>query len=308
MSFIKKLKRILGIIKSFHEVKGIRNEIFINRMLTAKLMNKLNLQNSSEIIKNLHKAEFQVFSQWGDDGIIQFLINYLDIEDKRFVEFGVENYLESNTRYLLINDNWKGLCMDGSVESMNFVKDDPISWKYNLTSRASFITKENINDILLEENFTGDLGLFHIDIDGNDYWIWEALKVVNPIIMIVEYNSVFGPKNMWTIPYKSDFYRLNHHYSNMFYGVSLNALCKLADEKGYYFICCNSNGNNAFFVRKDKIKDLVPLTAEQGYVKSMFREGKDKLGKLSYVSDDERLNALRGLVIYNIETNQLEKI
>ena len=216
----------------------------------------INRSQTSDIIDNLHLSEFKVFSQFGDDGIIQFLIDYLKIENKTFIEFGVENYKEANTRFLLINNNWKGLIMDGSEKNMNQVQQEDIYWRYDINALAAFITKDNINSLIINNGFEGEIGLLHIDIDGNDYWIWKEINCIQPIIVIVEYNSIFGCENSWSIPYDKDFYRTNYHYSNLYYGASLLSLCDLAEEKGYYFIGCNSNGNNAYFVRKDKISGL----------------------------------------------------
>jgi hypothetical protein len=272
-------------------------EIKINQGLI--LMNQNWYLKQREILDNITKAEFSVFSQWGDDGIIQFLINYLDIENKSFIEFGVETYNECNTRFLLINDNWRGLIFDGSIENIETVKNDDIYWRFNLTAKCEFITKDNINELLLKNGFEGEIGLLHIDIDGNDYWVWKAINVVNPVIVIVEYNSLFGSENPWTIPYDESFVRSASHESNLYYGTSLSSLCDLGSEKGYAFIGCNSNGNNAYFVRTDKLKDLRVLNVTEGYVKSQFSESRGENGVLTFVRDHKRIDVISGLEIYN---------
>ena len=99
--------------------------------------------------------------------------------------------------------------------------------------------------------FDHDLGLLHIDLDGNDYWIWKQIDKFAPRILILEYNSVFGSENSWTVPYQADFYRFNAHYSGLYWGASLPALVELSSAKGYDLVGCNSAGNNAYFVRKD---------------------------------------------------------
>lgn len=259
-------------------------------------------------IENLSDAEFKVFSQWGDDGIIQFLINYLSIENKTFIEFGVEDYQEANTRFLLVNDNWTGLVMDGSQQNISKIKQDEIYWKYDLRAIAAFITAENINKLIEEEGFTREIGLLHIDIDGNDYWIWNALQIVDPVIMIVEYNSVFGSERAITIPYSHDFYRFDAHYSGLYAGASLKALCNLAKIKGYDFIGCNSAGNNAYFVKKGYGKDLKVLDSVSGYIESRFRESRDKTGILDYKRGEDRMEIIKDMPIFNVETNRIEKI
>ena len=103
------------------------------------------LNNQKENIASLDEVEFQVFSQRGEDGVIQYIINKIEIPNKVFVEFGVETYTESNTRFLLMNNNWSGLIIDGSKKNINFIKRDFIYWKYDITALESFITKDNIN-------------------------------------------------------------------------------------------------------------------------------------------------------------------
>ena len=116
---------------------------------------------------NIQDAEFSVFSQWGDDGIIQYLIHTIGITNKTFIEFGVENYREANTRFLLINNNWKGLVIDGSEKNIQYIKNDAISWNYSLNAVAKFITKENLNSLIENNGFKGEIGILHIDVDGD---------------------------------------------------------------------------------------------------------------------------------------------
>ena len=259
-------------------------------------------------VQPFSKVEFQVFSQWGDDGIIQYLINYLDIETKVFIEFGVQDYKESNTRFLLINNNWSGLVMDGDEANINSIKRDSLYWRYDLRAKKAFVTSENINTLLTEEGITGNIGLLHIDIDGNDYWIWKSIDVISPDIVIMEYNSVFGCDRAITIPYAPNFVRTSAHYSNLYAGSSLLALCDLAESKGYCLVGSNSAGNNAYFVKKEMIRDLKPLTAKEGYVESKFRESRDKKGELTYLRAEERLNLISGMPIYNTREDKTEEL
>lgn len=267
----------------------------------------INCQMMSKIEK-LEDSEFSIFSQFQDDGIIQFLIRQLRSIKHVFVEFGVENYLESNTRFLLQNNNWTGLIMDGNKKNIEMIKTHHFYWKHDLTAVHSFVTAENINNLLESHLSTPEVGLLHIDIDGNDYWIWKAIESIDPQIVIVEYNSVFGSERAITIPYFQDFQRTKYHYTNLYAGSSLLALCDLADLKGYYFVGSNSAGNNAYFVKKEFIGDLKVLSAAEGYVSSKFRESRDERGNLSYLRSNERLTAIRGLPVFNTRTNQMEQL
>lgn len=299
------LKKIFaGLTNQLHtqytKVIASNNE---TKLLIGKLLsNNLKLGQ----VKNIHDAEFKIFSQWGDDGIIQYLINRIDIPVKRSVEFGVADYTESNTRFLLLNNNWSGLVMDCSADNIDFIKSDEIYWKYDLTAIQIFATAENINSTLTAAGFTGDVGLLHIDIDGNDYWIWKAIDCLSPVIAIIEYNSLFGPDRAITIPYDPEFDRVKAHHSGLYAGASLPALCDLAHEKGYSFVGSNSAGNNAYFVRNDRLGTMQPLTVEEGYVASKFREHRDKNGRLTFLSGKEAIKSITNMRVFNTRTNEME--
>ncbi|HET6178185.1 MAG TPA: hypothetical protein VFE61_14715 [Candidatus Sulfotelmatobacter sp.] len=251
----------------------------------------------------LKRAGFGVFSQFDEDGIIQFLISHVEIKNQTFIEFGVEHYEESNTRFLLINDNWQGMVMDGSQENVDYIKNDRVSRKYDLQAYCEFITKENINELIRRSGFNEDLGLLSVDIDGNDYWVWEAIDSIRPRLVVAEYNSVFGLDPVST-PYQADFLRTKAHHSNLYYGCSLAALTHLATRKGYLFTGSNLRGNNAFFVRKDIAGSLPQLTAQEGYVRSHFKESRDAKGNLTYLTGAARRKVIAHLPVVNVITGQ----
>ena len=141
---------------------------------------------------DLREAEFRAFSQWGEDGIIQFLLRQVKVECEIFVEFGVESYVEANTRFLLTNNNWSGLVLDGSAENIRRIKKSGIYWQHNLKAVEAFITRDNINALLVENGISDDIGLLSVDIDGNDYWVWQAIDAISPAIVVLEYNARFG--------------------------------------------------------------------------------------------------------------------
>ena len=277
-----------------------------------------------ESIKGFSDVEFSVFSQFGDDGIIQWLIHRLPDLNKTFVEFGVGDYQEANTRFLLMNDNWSGLVMDSSSRTSKRSSGILSRWNHDLQSECAIVTAENINQLLLDHGFEGDIGLLHIDIDGNDYWVWRAITAVRPAIAIMEYNSVFGAERAITIPYDPKFSRRRRvtpeglpgshtlrrgdRISNLYFGASLPALCDLAHSKGYEFVGSNSAGNNAFFLRSDLHHGLKPLSAAEGYVVSKFAESTDSKGRLNYLRGEQRLASLRGLPVVNTRTGAEEEL
>ena len=254
---------------------------------------------------SLHDVEFKVFSQFGDDGIIQYLIHRVAPLPDTFVEFGVENYRESNTRFLLLNNNWRGLVLDGNQKCIDQIRRDEIYWRHTLIARQAWITRDNINELVRNAGFSGEVGLLSIDIDGNDYWVWEKLDIVDPVIVIVEYNSVFGPDLAVTIPYDANFSRFKAHYSGQFWGASLSALSLLAKRKGYSLVGCNSAGNNAYFIRNDKIDTLRALPVKEAFVEARWRDSRDKSGKLDHLTGAERFNAIAHLKVYDLSENKL---
>ncbi|HTS43352.1 MAG TPA: hypothetical protein VMH01_03075 [Puia sp.] len=260
--------------------------------------------NKNKKISGLGEVEFQVFSQRGEDGIIQYIISQVDIPNKIFVEFGVENYTESNTRFLLINNNWSGLVIDGDKKNIRFIKSDYIYWKYDITAYHSFITKKNINQLIHQYTDCRDIGLLSIDVDGNDYWIWEAIDVIEPRIVICEYNSAFGVQKKVSVPYADYFVRTKAHYSNLYFGASLAAFCHLAEKKGYDFIGTADPGVNAFFVRKDLSHPFAKYEAKENFHLSANRDSKDKKGRNSFLRHNERLPLIKELPLIDITTGQ----
>ncbi len=253
--------------------------------------------------RSIHEAEFQVFSQFGEDGIIQYLINNVPVANTTFIEFGVEDYREANTRFLLMNNNWKGLIIDAGTAHIDFLQrynHGRLLWSRDINAVSAFITRTNINDLIRRAGVSGDIGLLSIDIDGNDYWIFEEIDVVAPRIVIIEYNSIFGPDLSVTIPYRDDFERISAHYARLYFGASLAALCDLADAKGYAFVGSNGVDVNAFFVRRDIVGSLPVLSAHEGYVESRIRESRGIDGSNTYISDHrDRLRLIADMDVYD---------
>jgi hypothetical protein len=289
----------------------IREKIIWGGSRGQRQIETLLLQNGRLLSANQPKepisladTEFKVFSQWGEDGIIQWLIKTLPIENETFIEFGVEDYQEANTRFLLMNNNWSGMIIDGSRENMDSVKRSSIYWRYNLLAKDAFITKENINDLLACSGFKEDLGLLSVDIDGNDYWVLEAIEGFKPRILICELNPTFGYEKKVTIPYDASFYRTNAHYSNLYFGASLQAIKSLAERKGYCFIGTNLNANDAFFVRADLIQ-YIPETIRNNPIsyEVRSRESRDKNGKLTYISSaSEKLELIADKTMIDLDS------
>lgn len=253
-------------------------------------------------------AELTVFAQAGEDGIIQFLLRHVPVANPVFVEFGVEDYSEANTRFLLKHQGWAGLILDGSPQQIEAIRQDPIYWQYNLKAEAVFVDRETINEVFRRHGVGGDIGLLSVDIDGNDYWVWEAITTISPRIVICEYNSLWGCSRAVSIPYDRSFQRTAAHYSNLYFGASIRALEQLALRKGYRLVASNSLGTNLFFVRADLLGALPPLSAEQAYVASSVRQSRDQQGRLSFLEREAALRLIADLPLVDVESGALLRV
>lgn len=302
MNIIEILKNIKSaIIQLSHISESLED---LQQAIGRIEMRQVNLENSNDI----HDHEFKVFSQWGEDGIIQFLIDRVPIKNKIFVEFGIGDYTECNTRFLLKKNNWSGLVIDGSTKNIQRLRQDPLYWKYNLKSECAFIRKDNINRLISQNGVVGDIGILSIDIDGNDYWIWDTIDCIHPRIVICEYNSLFGATNKVTTPYSDNFVINKAHFSGLYWGASVGGFDYLARRKGYSLVGSNMQGNNIFFVRNDVLGDIPTYTPEQAHIKSQFRISRDQDGKLSFLDREAGLKLIVDMPLYEVDSGRTIKV
>jgi hypothetical protein len=273
------INKFLNFLKDNFKKKNLDHQNLI--LLIGQVHAKLNLNSNS---KNINDYEFKAFSQWGEDGIIDYLVSNIDIKNKTFIEFGVEHYEEANTKFLLLNKNWSGLIIDSSSDNINLIKKSDLYWKYSLEVICEFITKENINNIIQSSTLKKEVGILSIDIDGNDYWVWKEINVIEPSIVIIEYNARLGKEKPYVVPYDKNFQREKKHYSMIYYGASIQALVKLGREKGYALVCCNKAGNNAFFVKKELLNATIKENSiDEVFYANKFRESRNFKGELAYL-------------------------
>jgi uncharacterized protein YneR len=199
------------------------------------------------------RRRFKILSQNEEDGLILTLFKLIGATNRRFVDIGCGG-TGGNSGFLAQECGWSGLMVDG--DEGNIIKIKARYAGNGVKGLAAFVTKDNVNDLLKDEGYAGEIDLLSIDIDGNDYWIWDAVSVCSPRVVIMEYNWKFGPNSAVTIPYKADFHWRNDAFKG-YHGASLAALDKLGIKKGYRLIACDQAGVNAFFLRND-IKPDIP--------------------------------------------------
>ena len=291
------IQKILDMVPRLLSLDRRLDEVKINQGL---ILADLYRDKQSE---SLTDYEFKVFSQWGEDGILQHLTRHLHIRNHTFIEFGVEDFFESNCRFLLMKDLWHGFVIDGSPDNIKRLKTSPFYWKYPINSKASFITRENVVEILEESGFDKNVGILSVDVDGVDYHLLEVLKDWNASIVIVEYNSIFGSQRAVTVPYESEFQRTKKHRSNLYYGASLPAFAKLLNGRGYALVGVNSVGSNAFFVKRDLLNDRVKEQALKSCFRtSSFREARNEQGELTLMFAKDSLMAIKHLPLIDLES------
>lgn len=260
--FRKSIKRLMGINEESASILSYAQKIYY----LQRDRERRNILGGDKYKqrKNLNIHEFQVFSQSGQDGIIAEIFRRIGKTNMKFVEFGVGagGGMQNNSMYLLTQD-WSGLWIDGSESHFLNIKNKLNHFIANnkLIVENNYVTKDNIESILFKNNIPHEFDLLSVDVDGNDYYIWEAITNFQPRVVVIEYNSYFPSEVSWKVDYDSN--RVWDEASIEF-GASLKALSNLATTKGYELVACDLTGSDAFFVRKDCALDLfqTPSTPE----------------------------------------------
>jgi hypothetical protein len=241
--------------------------------------------------ERIRNSEFKVFSQHGEDGILAYIFSDIGVTNKTFLEFGITDGRQCNTANLSINFGWNGLLLEGDPAYARAARsyyqridrfDGP-----DVKVVECFVTKKNINDTITSSGMAGEIDLLSLDIDGNDYWIWEEINVISPRVVVIEYNASFGRKSI-SVNYDPDFSRFKKHWSGWYHGASLAALANLGEKKGYDLVCADCAGVNGFFVRKDIFKHkLEALSAEDAFYPQRKR--------LKVATEEQQFDAIKHL-------------
>jgi len=191
----------------------------------------------------LNQNEWQLFSQSGEDGLLQAILQDIGQVPNFCVEFGAGDGRWCNTS-LLLTQGWRGFWIEADKEKYKKIASLAVRFDGRLAVKHATVNIENVNRLL--SNVPHDFGVLSIDIDGNDYHVLEAIDK-SPAIVIIEYNGRFPPGFEWVMPYKPDYV----YDDGKLFGASLHSLMKLAEKKGYCLVATTLSGVNAFFVRED---------------------------------------------------------
>lgn len=210
-------------------------------------------------VPSITETGFRVFSQFEEDGKLLFIFSVLGMTNKTFVEFGSDDGINSNSANLYFHHGWTGLYMDGNPKAVErgkrFFSKYPHPHMFPPKFVCTYVNRENINRLLFEAGMTGEIGLLSIDIDGNDYWVWESIEIIKPQVVIIETHNEFGLNDI-VVPYDPDYVYPGLH--PVYHGASPTAMTKLANKKGYRLVGANELGYNFIFVKNGLADDLIP--------------------------------------------------
>lgn len=253
---IKKALKLL--VYRFLNTIGLINSSQISQIV---LMNQYRQMARAETLPNFQDTGLHIYSQTDEDGFLLYIFSLIGTINKQVIEIGSGDCIECNSANLIINHGWEGLLIDGNKN--NIIVGNKI-YNFLKTTRNNppkllnaWITSDNINQLIKENAFDGEIDLFSLDIDGNDYWIWKAIECINPRVVIVEYNAYWVEEYSVTVPYDSKFQAqiINGAY---YCGASLAAFVSLGKKLGYRLVGSNTSQYNAFFIRNDLAVDNLP--------------------------------------------------
>ena len=268
-------------------------------MKVKKFLKKIIYSNdlTKFLFVKLKKVFFKPISQSNENLILNKLIEKYEV-GKTFLEIGFSPW-EFNCAD--IADQNEGFIIDADKENIKIG-----NWLFSRTKFLNeFIDLDNIDDLI--KNINKKTDILSLDIDGNDYWILNEINIESDLV-VCEYNPILGDLHELTIPYEKKFDRKNKHFSNLFFGCSIQALIQLMKKKNYIFLGTNTQGMNAFFINKRKLKYVEHKIKEKKIFFPMTREGREKDGKLNYKTIFENLKLIENEQIYDIRKKEIKKI
>lgn len=256
---------------------------------------------------DLWDTELKVYSQWGEDGILDFLCDSLRISKPTVVEFGAGDFTECNSRFLAANRSAAVVAIDSRADLVAGISAGDIRWRTTLHALCRWVTPENARETLAESLAlleSDTLDILSIDLDGLDYWIVEQLDLTAVSLIVAEYNPLFGSAKPVSVPNDKDFDRTTAHSSWLYFGASLPAWVHLLQRRGFSLVGTNRAGNNAFFVRQERRSEVpvAPLDPShlQRYVQWNVRESRDPDGRLSFLHGTSRVVAMADMPLVNV--------
>lgn len=247
-SIFEELKTVIG----FHpddEAAAQKMLIQQYRLLSAR---------GNEWLPKIEDVGFRKYSQFEEDGILLYIFSLVPPINRICVEICAGDGRECNTTNLIINHGWWGHLFDGNEQNVKsgkvFFAQNKDTFLHPPQFTKAWVTAEDVNKQLADSGVSGSIDLLSLDIDGMDYWVWKAITVIEPQVVVCETQNLIPPDRALTVPYDPKFV----FKSENFRGASLAAMCKLGREKGYRLIGTHRFGFNAFFMKNGVGEEFFP--------------------------------------------------
>ena len=257
------LTSVKNLVRSLHRIE--RSGEMTASLLARARIEALKAEQLALGHDRLAGHGFKAYSEGDQDGILQEIFRRIGTTNRHFIEFGCGNGMENNTLYLLIS-GWSGVWMDGDPQNIQAARSFHASAleRGALRAECRMITAENVCEQLSALCNSHEIDLLSIDIDGNDFWVWQALEGISPRVVVIEYNATLRPPIQVVQKYDPNA-RWNR---TNYFGASLSALERLGTAKGYNLVGCSLANGDAFFVRQDLVltKFVGPFTAENFFI------------------------------------------
>ncbi len=251
---------IKDLLKKYLLVFKIRNRFGASVQISQRQLYLKHRENYiNQVPVALKETGFRVFSQFEEDGLLMFIFSVIGMDKNHFVEIGSDDGINSNSANLYFNFGWHGLFIDGNpkaIERGRYIFGRyPHGWFYKPKFICAKVTCENVNELISEAGYNGEIGLLSIDVDGYDYWLWDKIDIVEPRVVIIETHNEFGFNDI-VVPYDKDYVFPGKH--PVYHGASPVAMTKLARKKGYRLVGANQLGSNFIFVKNGFADDYIP--------------------------------------------------
>lgn len=236
--------------------KLLNNEAVAQKLLVQQY--RALAAKGREWLPTFSEVGFRKYSQFEEDGILLFIFALVPPLNRKCVEICAGSGRECMTANLIINHGWWGYLFDGNEHSVQagrqFFSACPDTFFAPPRFTQAWITAENVNEVIERAGAKGAIDLLSLDVDGIDYWLWKAISVVQPTVVVCETHNMIPADRALTIPYNPEF----TFQSEDFRSASLAAMCKLGREKGYRLIGTHRFGFNAFFLKNGIGEEFFP--------------------------------------------------
>lgn len=261
--FLRKVRaRVLDEIESAASRRRHHSNALVQAQLIATYQQ---MRRTGHFLDSPADAGFRCFSQHEEDGLLLYVLSLIGTTNKVCVEMCCGIGRECNTANLLINHRWTGLLLDGSERNVREARRffhahaDTRTWPPDIIQ--AWLTRSNLNELIGSRGIIGEIDLLSLDVDGNDLWFWQELDIIQPRVVILEINCLWGAERAVSTPYADDFVAEFTSHGSDYAGASLPAFVSLGKKKGYHLVATNAYATNAIFLRNDAASSLLPEIA-----------------------------------------------